>query len=122
MSTVCEITYTYIRTEPQLWTTGFYNPEGQWEPENDFPTPEEAAKRVSYLNGENTLDSFDTSDIISELEERPCLLNTNLMRLVHLLNTHKQALPDTVLLIVVDNLRDTQLLNDLKATYSLMNQ
>lgn len=43
--------YVYIKSEPQLWTVGFYNPDGSWEPESDHGTTEEAAKRVSFLNG-----------------------------------------------------------------------
>ncbi len=43
--------YVYIRTEPCLWTVGFYDPSGKWIPESDWSTPEEAAKRVHFLNG-----------------------------------------------------------------------
>lgn len=43
--------YVYIRSEPGLWTVGFYKPNGVWEPESDHTSREEAAKRVAYLNG-----------------------------------------------------------------------
>ena len=43
--------YVYKKTEPQLWTVGFYTPDGTWEPEDDYGSKEEAAERVSYLNG-----------------------------------------------------------------------
>jgi len=43
--------YVYIKTEPGLWTVGFYKPDGKFEPESDFNTTWEAAKRVSFLNG-----------------------------------------------------------------------
>lgn len=43
--------YVYIRTEPNLWTVGFYNPDGTFEPESDYNSAEEAANRVAYLNG-----------------------------------------------------------------------
>ena len=43
--------YVYIQTEPKLWTVGFYTPSGKWIPESDWPSPEEAAQRVHYLNG-----------------------------------------------------------------------
>ena len=33
------------------WTVGFYDPSGDWVPESDWSTQEEAAKRVHYLNG-----------------------------------------------------------------------
>ena len=43
--------YVYEKSEPNLWTVGFYNPEGKWVSESDHDSPEEAAKRVNYLNG-----------------------------------------------------------------------
>jgi hypothetical protein len=30
---------------------GFYNPDGKWIPESDHNEREDAAKRVSFLNG-----------------------------------------------------------------------
>lgn len=45
------MTYVYKRTEPSLWTVGFYTPEGKWEPDSDHDSPAKAAKRVHYLNG-----------------------------------------------------------------------
>jgi hypothetical protein len=43
--------YVYIQSEPGLWTVGFYLPNGQFQPENDYPNPERAAARVHFLNG-----------------------------------------------------------------------
>lgn len=43
--------WVYIRSEPGLWTVGFYDPEGKWHPDSDYNDREEAAKRVHYLNG-----------------------------------------------------------------------
>ncbi|HEX5704897.1 MAG TPA: hypothetical protein VFX97_16990 [Pyrinomonadaceae bacterium] len=43
--------YVYIKSESNLWTVGFYRPDGTWEPESDHDSAEEAAKRVHYLNG-----------------------------------------------------------------------
>jgi len=44
--------YVYIRAKgEQLYVVGFYDPEGQWEPESDHAEREEAAKRVHWLNG-----------------------------------------------------------------------
>lgn len=43
--------YVYIKSESQLYIVGFYNPEGYWQPESDWDSKNEAAKRVSYLNG-----------------------------------------------------------------------
>lgn len=43
--------YVYIQTEPNLWTVGFYKPDGKWYSETDYTSPKAAADRVSYLNG-----------------------------------------------------------------------
>lgn len=43
--------YVYQRTEPSLWTVGYYKPDGTWEPESDHGSPDEAASRVRWLNG-----------------------------------------------------------------------
>lgn len=43
--------YVYVLSEPGLWTVGFYKPSGEWEPESDHGTPDEAANRVAWLNG-----------------------------------------------------------------------
>ena len=46
--------YVYIQSEPQLWTVGFYDSHGKWHPDTDHDTPEQAAKRLHYLNGGTT--------------------------------------------------------------------
>ena len=43
--------YVYIQSEPFLWTVGFYDPDGKWNPESDHPNKEKAAKRTAWLNG-----------------------------------------------------------------------
>jgi len=45
--------YVYIESEKGLYTVGFYDPTGEWHPESDHETTEEAAKRVAWLNGGN---------------------------------------------------------------------
>lgn len=47
--------YVYKQTEtsPDLFTVGFYTPEGTWEPDSDHGEREKAANRVAYLNGEH---------------------------------------------------------------------
>ncbi len=46
--------YVYVRAKgEQLWTVGFYDPTGKWIPESDWDNKEDAAARVSYLNGGN---------------------------------------------------------------------
>jgi hypothetical protein len=43
--------YTYLRSEPNLFTVGFYDPSGKWHSESDCGSREEAANRVAFLNG-----------------------------------------------------------------------
>jgi hypothetical protein len=43
--------YVFIRTQPGVWTVGFYDPHGRWRPEGDHDSPDKAAARVAYLNG-----------------------------------------------------------------------
>lgn len=43
--------YVYVPSEPALWTVGFYDPSGKWQPESDHPSRDEAARRVVVLNG-----------------------------------------------------------------------
>ncbi len=43
--------WVYIRSQPGLWTVGFYDPEGNWHPDSDHPSSEEAAQRCAWLNG-----------------------------------------------------------------------
>lgn len=45
------MTWVYIRSEPGLYTVGFYDPTGQWHADMDYGTKDEAAARVHYLNG-----------------------------------------------------------------------
>ncbi len=45
--------YVYKMTEPNLWTVGFYSPNGKWHPDSDYDKRADAAKRVHYLNGGN---------------------------------------------------------------------
>jgi hypothetical protein len=43
--------FTYVRSEPELWTIGSLGPDGKWAPESDHGTAEEAARRCAWLNG-----------------------------------------------------------------------
>lgn len=43
--------WVYLKSEPGLWTVGFYDTSGSWIPESDHKSPEDAARRVRYLNG-----------------------------------------------------------------------
>jgi hypothetical protein len=43
--------WVYIRSEPHLFTVGFYDPSGKWHSDSDHDSSEDAAQRVAYLNG-----------------------------------------------------------------------
>lgn len=47
--------YVYIKVRDGghwLYTVGYYSPEDyEWTPESDWPNREDAARRVSWLNG-----------------------------------------------------------------------
>ena len=43
--------WVYKRTEPELFTVGFYGPNGYWETDSDHGSRDEAAARVRFLNG-----------------------------------------------------------------------
>ncbi|RJQ30306.1 hypothetical protein C4565_00545 [Candidatus Parcubacteria bacterium] len=48
--------WVYLRTDNgKIWTVGFYDPEGKWQPDSDHTEREEAAKRVHWLNGGSLL-------------------------------------------------------------------
>ena len=43
--------YVYLQSEPNLFTVGFYDPQGKWQPEFDTNDRTVAANRVAFLNG-----------------------------------------------------------------------
>lgn len=46
--------YVYRKAHMEsVFTVGYYDPQGKWQPESDWMTRSEAAARVSYLNGGN---------------------------------------------------------------------
>ncbi len=51
--------WVYKQSEPGLWTVGFYEPNGKWQPESDHDTAASAAARVHYLNGGNSAELLE---------------------------------------------------------------
>ena len=47
------MSYVYIKSEPNLYTVGFYDPKGNWIAESDYENKDDAASRVAWLNGHN---------------------------------------------------------------------
>lgn len=73
------MSWVYKRSEHDLWTSGYYDPDGQFQSQADHGSPEEAAAYVAYLNGGRQLvwGALDgdtqrqlVSDVADELERR----------------------------------------------------
>ncbi len=45
--------WVYLRTESNLYTVGFFDPDGNFQTDSDYSNREEAAERVHFLNGGN---------------------------------------------------------------------
>ena len=43
--------WVYRQTEPQLYTVGYYAPDGKWYTDSDHGFRDEARKQVARLNG-----------------------------------------------------------------------
>lgn len=63
--------YVYLKTNYGVWTVGFYDPKGKWHPESEEYSPQQAAKRVAWLNGKQ-ISTFD-SDRLTLKELLHCL-------------------------------------------------
>lgn len=51
-----------------LWTVGYYHPEGEWEPVSDHITQKAAEDEVSRLNGNKTKLELAAPKILEALE------------------------------------------------------
>ncbi len=72
--------YSYIKSEPHLWTVGFYAPDDKWHTDSDHDSPESAGKRVAYLNGQTPSPTGDRD--CEELKERVSELEKGLGDLI----------------------------------------
>lgn len=73
--------YVYIEFTPGVFQTGFYSPDGRWNNDLYYYNREAAAKRVSFLNGGNTIqgEGHETikGKIENKIEEVPTHYNGN---------------------------------------------
>jgi hypothetical protein len=61
--------YVYIQSEPQLWTVGFYAPDGSWNPDSDHSSKDKAKECARYLNQEIAFERIKTLEHrLDELE------------------------------------------------------
>ena len=67
--------WVYRQTEEELWTVGFYAPDGTWHTDSDHGTKGEAATRVHYLNGKDQA-ARPPDDYMQQLQRR---LNADVM-------------------------------------------
>ncbi len=74
--------YIYKRSEPRLWTVGYYDPEGFFTPESDHDSTQEAADRVHYMNGGVELQKL--MDEIETLRQRNRKLQSELNAYIEL--------------------------------------
>lgn len=51
MTWVTTRNWIYLKSEATKYSVGFFDPEGQWHADSDYPSKEEAAARVRWLNG-----------------------------------------------------------------------
>lgn len=66
---------------PGLWTVGYYTPTGEWHPESDWSSPEDAAKRCTYLNGDLSGPKEDEGAALDEILQRLDALDQKLNRI-----------------------------------------
>lgn len=46
------MSYVYLKSEPGLWTVGYLDRNGSWISESDHESPNAAAARCNWLNGD----------------------------------------------------------------------
>jgi hypothetical protein len=61
--------YVYTQSEPGLYTVGFYAPDGGWNPESDHTSIEQAAARIHYLNGGESINDQRVERLIDAVEQ-----------------------------------------------------
>jgi len=76
--------YVYIKSEENLWTTGFYGPDSEWNSDDDFNSKEDAANRVAYLNGNPKAKQGKKIETVKELNI------TDLLRVIQETDPSKQ--------------------------------
>lgn len=65
--------YVYIQSEPGLWTVGFYDPSGKWNPESDHSSADESCQARALPQRRCVMiDDADQSVILADAPS-PCL-------------------------------------------------
>jgi hypothetical protein len=45
------MSWVYVKSEPGLYTVGFYDPTGKWHSDSDYSDRADARERCAWLNG-----------------------------------------------------------------------
>ena len=61
--------YVYIKSEPGLWTVGFYDPSGKWHAASDHDKEDEAAQETHWLNGGKNRTPKDAQEKVDRVAE-----------------------------------------------------
>ena len=61
--------YVYKSFEAGLWTVGYHDPQGQWEPDSDHRSEEAASARTHYINGGTTPHSDEVLQALDALTQ-----------------------------------------------------
>jgi hypothetical protein len=54
--------YVYLNRSLGIWTVGFFDPKGKWQPESNHCSSLQAAERVAWLNG-TPITIFDSDSL-----------------------------------------------------------
>jgi len=85
-----ETKWVYISSEPNLFTVGYYSPNGTFHTDSDHQNREDAAKRCATLNGE--VDGFGFRDAGYEKGYHDCL--SDLKKGVHCYSNEENYFED----------------------------
>lgn len=80
------MSFIYIKTEPRLWTTGHYDPDGKFHPDDDFGSPEEAADRCAMLNGDKS-----DNERLESIERSIQSINKKINLIIDAFNAQKEV-------------------------------
>lgn len=66
--------WVYIETERNIWTVGFYDPDGKFKTDSDHDDREKAGERVAFLNGGPSMECKDLREFKEAVEKHwgPC--------------------------------------------------
>lgn len=93
--------YVYVRSEPALFTVGFYDPKGVWHPDSDHSDRESAAERVAWLNGSAVPSGIDEDQVkdARPRQKEPCPERKGTMLYIRLCTTDEAIRPASANLV-----------------------